>query len=241
MRQPSLLRRYILFFCGVLCAALGIALITLAGMGTSAVSSLSYVLTFVFPGLSLGVFTFLVNCTMLVGQVLLLRHRFQSIQLLQIPATLLFSVCIDLWTELLAPLVPESYGARWVVLLLGCLSLGLGVALEVLPNVLILPCEGFVRTVSQVFGWDFGKTKTGYDLAMVSAAALLSYLSLTFCFLAALGGCEPQLTSHAGANLRIGNDNAFLIQVISQCLPYIGYPRSLNALRCVNDAAQAAR
>ena len=77
MRQPSLLRRYILFFCGVLCAALGIALITLAGMGTSAVSSLSYVLTFVFPGLSLGVFTFLVNCTMLVGQVLLLRHRFQ--------------------------------------------------------------------------------------------------------------------------------------------------------------------
>lgn len=54
MRQPSLLRRYILFFCGVLCAALGIALITLAGMGTSAVSSLSYVLTFVFPGLSLG-------------------------------------------------------------------------------------------------------------------------------------------------------------------------------------------
>ena len=178
MRQPSLLRRYILFFCGVLCAALGIALITLAGMGTSAVSSLSYVLTFVFPGLSLGVFTFLVNCTMLVGQVLLLRHRFQSIQLLQIPATLLFSVCIDLWTELLAPLVPESYGARWVVLLLGCLSLGLGVALEVLPNVLILPCEGFVRTASQVFGWDFGKTKTGYDLAMVSAAALLSYLSL---------------------------------------------------------------
>ena len=32
---------------------------------------------------------------------------------------------------------------------------------------------------------------------------------ITFCFLAALGGCEPQLTSHAGANLRIGNDNAF--------------------------------
>ena len=64
---------------------------------------------------------------------------------------------------------------------------------------------------------------------------------LTFSMLLTLGGCEPQLTSHAGANLRIGNDNAFLIQVISQCLPYIGYPRSLNALRCVNDAAQAAR
>ncbi len=60
---------------------------------------------------------------------------------------------------------------------------------------------------------------------------------ITFCFLAAQGGCDPQLTSHAGANMRLGNDKAFLIQIISQCLPYIGYPRSLNALRCVNDAA----
>lgn len=61
---------------------------------------------------------------------------------------------------------------------------------------------------------------------------------ITFCFLAAQGGCEPQLTSHAAANMRIGNDKAFLIKIVSQCLPYIGYPRSLNALRCVNEAAK---
>ena len=61
---------------------------------------------------------------------------------------------------------------------------------------------------------------------------------ITFCYLAAQGGCEPQLTAHAAANMRIGNDKAFLIAVISQCLPYIGYPRSLNALTCVNNAAK---
>lgn len=59
---------------------------------------------------------------------------------------------------------------------------------------------------------------------------------ITFCFLAAQGGCEPQLTSHAAANMKIGNDRKFLISIISECLPYIGYPRSLNALRCVNEA-----
>ena len=59
---------------------------------------------------------------------------------------------------------------------------------------------------------------------------------ITFCFLAAQGGCEPQLTSHAVGNMRIGNDKNFLIKIISQCLPFIGYPRSLNALRCVNEA-----
>lgn len=64
---------------------------------------------------------------------------------------------------------------------------------------------------------------------------------ITFCFLAAQGGCEPQLTSHAAANMRLGNDKTFLIKIVSQCLPYIGYPRSLNALRCVNDAAENIR
>lgn len=61
---------------------------------------------------------------------------------------------------------------------------------------------------------------------------------ITFCFLAAQGGCEPQLTSHAAANMKIGNDKEVLIRIISQCLPYIGYPRSLNALSCVNAEAE---
>ena len=61
---------------------------------------------------------------------------------------------------------------------------------------------------------------------------------ITFCFLAGQGGCEPQLTSHAAGNMRVGNSKEFLIKIISQCLPYLGYPRSLNALRCVNEAAK---
>ena len=40
---------------------------------------------------------------------------------------------------------------------------------------------------------------------------------ITFCFLFAQGGCEPQLISHAAANMKIGNDKDFLIQIVSQC------------------------
>ncbi|RKI39023.1 carboxymuconolactone decarboxylase family protein [bacterium D16-51] len=61
---------------------------------------------------------------------------------------------------------------------------------------------------------------------------------ITFCFLAAQGGCEPQLTAHAKGNMNLGNNKAFLIRVVSQCLPYIGYPRSLNAAACINKAAE---
>lgn len=62
---------------------------------------------------------------------------------------------------------------------------------------------------------------------------------ITFCFLLAQGGCEPQLTAHAKGNMNLGNDKDFLIRVVSQCLPYIGYPRSLNAVSCVNKAAES--
>ncbi len=61
---------------------------------------------------------------------------------------------------------------------------------------------------------------------------------ITFCFLAAQGGCEAQLTAHAKGNMAVGNDRLFLIQVVSQCLPYIGYPRTLNALNCIENASK---
>lgn len=74
-------------------------------------------------------------------------------------------------------------------------------------------------------------TRTGLDLAQREM--------ITFCFLAAQGGCEPQLTAHAKGNMNLGNTRDFLIKVVSQCLPYIGYPRSLNAIACVNKAAES--
>ena len=59
---------------------------------------------------------------------------------------------------------------------------------------------------------------------------------VTFCLIMAQGGCEPQLTAHAKGNMNMGNDKNFLMKVIFNCLPYIGYPRSLNAAACVNSA-----
>lgn len=73
-------------------------------------------------------------------------------------------------------------------------------------------------------------TRTGLTLAQREM--------ITFCFLAAQGGCEPQLIAHAKGNINLGNTKDFLLKVVSQCLPYIGYPRSLNAVACVNKAAE---
>ncbi|SIQ91851.1 carboxymuconolactone decarboxylase family protein [Halanaerobium kushneri] len=58
---------------------------------------------------------------------------------------------------------------------------------------------------------------------------------ITFAMLAALGGCESQIKGHVRGNQSVGNGKETLLSVLTQLLPYIGYPRTLNALSCVNE------
>ncbi|GAA1195554.1 carboxymuconolactone decarboxylase family protein [Pseudonocardia alaniniphila] len=60
---------------------------------------------------------------------------------------------------------------------------------------------------------------------------------LTFAMLVSLGGCEPQVKGHVAGNLNVGNDRAMLLSVLTQLVPFIGYPRALNGLRALNEAA----
>lgn len=58
---------------------------------------------------------------------------------------------------------------------------------------------------------------------------------LTLCIVSALGGAEGQVKSHVQGNINMGNDKETLITAITHCLPYMGFPRTLNALACVNE------
>jgi 4-carboxymuconolactone decarboxylase len=58
---------------------------------------------------------------------------------------------------------------------------------------------------------------------------------LTFAMLLSLGGCEPQLKGHIQGNVNLGNSKEVLLDTITQLSPYVGYPRTLNAIKCLND------
>lgn len=58
---------------------------------------------------------------------------------------------------------------------------------------------------------------------------------LTFIMLISLGGAEPQAIAHANANIKMGNSKDMLLEAVTQCLPYIGYPRTLNAITIINN------
>jgi 4-carboxymuconolactone decarboxylase len=58
---------------------------------------------------------------------------------------------------------------------------------------------------------------------------------LTLCIVSSLGGAEGQVKAHVQGNVNVGNDKETLITALTHCLPYMGFPRTLNALACVNE------
>lgn len=62
---------------------------------------------------------------------------------------------------------------------------------------------------------------------------------LTLSFLIALGGAESQIKGHIQGNVNVGNDRQTLINLMTQLLPYVGYPRTLNAINCLNEMLPA--
>lgn len=58
---------------------------------------------------------------------------------------------------------------------------------------------------------------------------------ITFSLIATLGGCENQLRGHTAGNLSVGNTKEILLGAITVLCPFIGFPRTLNALAIVNE------
>ena len=86
------------------------------------------------------------------------------------------------------------------------------------------PAERRSLMIDDLSGWCFGDfyTRKGLTIAERELA--------TFCTIAALGGCEAQLSAHAAANLRCGNTKDNLIDALQCAVVYLGFPRTLECL-----------
>ena len=172
-----ILERWIIFFIGTFFQSVGIALVVKSTLGTSPISSVPYVLSLSFP-LTFGQTTFIVNMLFLIAQILLLKKNFNKLQLLQIPVTFVFAALIDLAMSIFVNLMPEAYSYKLLILFAGAAFVSLGVALQVIANVLMLTGEALVTAISQVTKFEFGNVKTAFDCSLVAIAALWSYLDI---------------------------------------------------------------
>lgn len=179
-------RRYILFAVSLFVNAMGIAFITKALLGTSPITSVTYVLS-MFTPLTIGQWTIVLNLLFVLFELpFMTRKELKDdlrMFLLQIPISLCFGTFIDMSMNMLYWPEPVKYIDQIIYLLVGCVILAAGITLEVKANVAMMAGEYFVRVISQRFHGEFGYVKLCFDITLVCIACLFS-----ICFMSGIYG-----------------------------------------------------
>lgn len=169
-------QRYLLFIIGLFFSALGVAITKKGELGVSPISSVANVMSIQLPQLSLGYWLIIWNCVLILGQILLLRKKFQWIQLLQVPLSFLFGWFTDFGVWLISFFEPKNYIVQILLVLAGTVVLGFGISLAVTANVILNSGEAFVKVLSDTIHKEFGNVKIVFDVSCVVVAVILSFL-----------------------------------------------------------------
>lgn len=180
MSRTEIAKRYILFIFGLFFAAIGVAFTKNGELGVSPISSVANVLSCKYSDFSLGTWLIIWNCVLIVGQIMVLRKKFQMIQLLQIPLSFLFGWFTDFGMWVVSRIPVPTYFTRMAMVLIGIVILGFGISLSVTANVILNSGEAFVKAISDTIGKEFGNVKIAFDVTCVILAILLSLFFFDF-------------------------------------------------------------
>lgn len=168
--------RVVLMLAGIAVMALGIDIVVKADLGNSPISACPNVLSIGFSQVSFGAFMLGWQCFLVLLQVLILRKEFRAIDLLQIPISVFFGLCIDGFMSILGAYSPDSYGASWVWLVAGIAVLALGITMTVISNTVMNCGEAVVQAVVRKTGLRFGTVKVGFDLSCAILAVICAFV-----------------------------------------------------------------
>ncbi len=174
-----MVRRYLIFFIGLLLTAFGVAFVTKGMLGTSPIASIPFSLSLIVPALSFGVWTIVFSLVLILIQIILLRSKVNKIELvLQVVVSLVFGYLTDVSMYLLQNFNPSTYLFQMASLLIGCVIVAFGAYFSVSANVVMLPGDAFVRAVAMVLQKEFGDVRVFSDVAMSVLAAILCLVFL---------------------------------------------------------------
>ena len=169
----ELIKRYLLLLLALTIMAFGVAFSIKASLGTSPISSVPYAVS-TFTPLTVGTATIAMHCVFILIQILILRKKYELIQLMQLPVAFFFGYLTDFGVWAVSGIVCESYWQQWLICLIGIFPVAVGVSLEVKANVVVLAGEGVVLAICRVLPVKFGYMKVGFDVTLVVTACVLS-------------------------------------------------------------------
>ena len=173
------MRRYAVFFVGLFIMSFGVSLVTRSLLGTSPISSVPYVWS-LHTALSMGTYIIILNAILIAAQLMMLGKegiKENKVDLLmQIPVSLLFGLFVDVNMSILSGWHPSAYYLQVVSCILGCVAMGLGIALEVVADVCMNSGEYVLQIASRKFRKEFGTLKIMFDVSLLLIAVGCSWI-----------------------------------------------------------------
>lgn len=175
--------RYVMLVFGLSLMSLGIAFSIRSDLGTTPISSLPYVLSELMP-LTLGALMILMNLAFVALQALLLRKRFKPVQLLQIPVVVVFGLLNDAALWVVRDVSHSAYWQQWILVAIGIVLVGIGVAFQVKAQTTPLAGEGLILALSneliRKFGvkrpFLFSSVKIQFDTSLVLLSVVIALI-----------------------------------------------------------------
>jgi uncharacterized membrane protein YczE len=160
---------------------LGVAFCVRSALGSSVISVIPYVFQEAgaegrVPAMTIGQYTYLMNALFVVLQIIILRKRFEPVQLFQLIIGFAFGMMLDMWMSLTIWLTPVFLWQKVLTQLAGCVILGTGISFEVRCGSVTMPGEGISVAVCEVTNKEFHKVKIAIDVTLVCLGAIACFV-----------------------------------------------------------------
>ena len=183
IKEVSFVKRFITYIIGLFILALGVSVSINANLGVSPVSALGYILSRIFPAVSIGTFINITFAFFLVIQILVLKRRFKVFMLTQLVSSTIFGLFVDLTNWIIGDFRIPTYAGQLFMLVISIVMVALGIILFVDARITPLPLEGMILAITRVVSREsifkkFHVVKIIADCALVAASIILSLIFL---------------------------------------------------------------
>ena len=173
MLNYQLIERYGILVIALEFMTMGIIFTIHGNLGITPISCPVYVLSLGFSP-TLGEFTIAMHVLFVIIQIILLRSKFEYIQLLQIPLGIIFGILIDVNNYIMGNIYPLSYFGKLIFICIGSFSCAIGVSIEVTVKTVLIAGEGLLLAIITVFNLPLGKTKIAFDSSLLLISVIIS-------------------------------------------------------------------
>ena len=160
----------------ILINSMGVVLMLRSGSGISAISSVPYAFSLVFPTLTLGTWTYIFQ-GLLVLSLMILKKRFVPSYLFSFVAGFAFGKMVDIHQAWVSQL-PYTIPLRVLYFVLSYLIICFGIALSNRCKMPIIPTDLFPRELADILKREYSKIKVPFDVICLFITGFMTFLCL---------------------------------------------------------------